>query len=233
MPTTTPKIRRGIFFREPSYNLTSAPKSKSESRRNIFQGASLSFRRNKSSKIIKDLTPRRPRRPGLPRSKRPPRTLHQFEYGGKTSTPYWWYAIFIFSVMSLLICLLQVFLPPPFGFRMTSSEIEAIGIAPDGCEDGLERCICPRETICATSKISIALLALARCSAFFDYPLYMMMFLSKAHNINNILRRTVLREWIGEFLLVCTFCVGATILVWGVHGHLFTHFLSDEFLLIH
>jgi hypothetical protein len=41
------------------------------------------------------------------------------------------------------------------------------------------------------------LLTLARCSAFFDYPLYMMMFLSKCHNLNNILRRTVLREFIG------------------------------------
>ena len=80
---------------------------------------------------------------------------------------------------------------------MTSAEIEEIGIAPEGgCEDGLEHCICPRETICATNMYSIVLLTLARCSAFFDYPLYMMMFLSKCHNINNICRRTVLREWI-------------------------------------
>ena len=78
---------------------------------------------------------------------------------------------------------------------MTSAEIAAIGIVP-GCDDGLERCICPRETICATNTLSIVLLALARCSAFFDYPLYMMMILTKCHNINNLLRRTVLREWI-------------------------------------
>ena len=79
---------------------------------------------------------------------------------------------------------------------MSSSEIAEIGIAPDGCDDGMEMCICLRETIYATDKLSMALLALARCSAFFDYPLYTMMFLSKAHNINNIFRRTVLREWI-------------------------------------
>ena len=108
----------------------------------------------------------------------------------------WWHAIFVFSGISLLICLLQTFLPPPFGVRMTSDEIKTIDVAPGGCEDELERCICPRETICATDKLSISLLALARCSVFFDYPLYMMMFLSKAHNINNVLRRTVLREWI-------------------------------------
>ena len=108
-----------------------------------------------------------------------------------------WHGIFVFSAISLLIgCLLQLLLPPPFGMRMTSSEVAEIGIAPDGCADGLDRCICPRETICATDRVSMALLALARCSAFFDYPLYMMMFLSKAQNINNILRRTVLREFI-------------------------------------
>ena len=109
----------------------------------------------------------------------------------------WYHAIFLFSIASLIVCLLQLFTAPPFGVWMTSAEIEEIGIAPEGgCEDGLEHCICPRETICATNMYSIVLLTLARCSAFFDYPLYMMMFLSKCHNINNICRRTVLREWI-------------------------------------
>ena len=108
----------------------------------------------------------------------------------------WWHAIFIFSCVSLLVCMLQIFLPPPFGLRMTSSEVADLGIAPDGCQDGLEQCICPRDTICATDKLSMALLVLARCSVFFDYPLYGMMFLSKTQNINNILRRTLLREWI-------------------------------------
>jgi hypothetical protein len=35
-----------------------------------------------------------------------------------------------------------------------------------------------------------------QCFVFFDYPLYMIMFPSKAHNINIVLRRTALREWI-------------------------------------
>jgi len=108
----------------------------------------------------------------------------------------WYYAIFLFSAASLIVCLLQLFTGPTFGVWMTSAQIEKIGIAPDGCEGGLEHCICPRETICATNTYSIVFLTLARCSAFFDYPLYMMMFLSKCHNINNIFRRTVLREWI-------------------------------------
>ena len=108
----------------------------------------------------------------------------------------WWHAVFFFSGISVLICLLQLFLPYPYGLMMTSAQIKEVGIAPEGCESSLERCICPEETICATNTLSIILLALARCSAFFDYPLYMMMFLSKCHNINNICRRTVLREWV-------------------------------------
>eukprot|EP00985_Skeletonema_marinoi_P027491 scaffold22647_cov80-Skeletonema_marinoi.AAC.1 len=60
----------------------------------------------------------------------------------------WYHAIFLFSIASLIVCLLQLFTAPPFGVWMTSAEIEEIGIAPEGgCEDGLEHCICPRETI--------------------------------------------------------------------------------------
>ena len=108
---------------------------------------------------------------------------------------HWWHAVFLFSGVSVLICLLQLFLPPPFGALMSSEEVAEGGITP-GCKDGLERCICPRETICATDKLSIILLTLARSSVFFDYPLYMMMFLSKAHNLNNHMRRTLVREWV-------------------------------------
>ncbi len=107
----------------------------------------------------------------------------------------WWHLIFVFSAISAIACLFQLLLPPPYGVMMTSAEIGEVGVA-SGCEDELEHCICPRETICATDKLSIILLALARCSAFFDYPLYMMLFLSKAHNLNNHLRRTLLREWV-------------------------------------
>ena len=35
-----------------------------------------------------------------------------------------------------------------------------------------------------------------RCPAWFDYPLYMCLFLSKCNNLNNYLQKTVLRCWI-------------------------------------
>eukprot|EP00984_Skeletonema_dohrnii_P012749 scaffold5206_cov78-Skeletonema_dohrnii-CCMP3373.AAC.2 len=88
----------------------------------------------------------------------------------KSSWFKWWLVVFFFSGIGALACLCQLFLSYPYGLMMTSTQIAEIGIAP-GCEDSLERCICPRATICATDTLSIILLALARCSAFFDYPL--------------------------------------------------------------
>ena len=106
----------------------------------------------------------------------------------KTLNFRWYHAVWLFCIAGLIACMLQLFVGPPVGVWMTSSQIAAIGIAPEGCEDGLEYCICPRETVCALNIYSIVLLAIARGSAFFDYPLYMMLFLSKCHNINNVSR---------------------------------------------
>jgi hypothetical protein len=102
------------------------------------------------------------------------------------TTTHWWHTIYLVSFISLACCILQIMLPPPFGMLMTSAEVAKIGIAPEGCQDGMSRCICPRTTVCATNLVSLILLTIARCSAFFDYPLYMMMFFSKCHNLNNI-----------------------------------------------
>jgi hypothetical protein len=60
----------------------------------------------------------------------------------------------------------------------------------------MDSCICPRESICADDFSSMVLLTLARCSAWFDYPLYMCLFLSKCSNLNNYLQKTVLRCFI-------------------------------------
>ena len=65
----------------------------------------------------------------------------------------------------------------------------------NGCQ-GLQSCICPRETICADDLLSMIFLTVARSTAWADYPLYMLMFMSKANNLNNFLQRTALRCWI-------------------------------------
>mmetsp|Transcript_27804 Transcript_27804/g.94895 ORF Transcript_27804/g.94895 Transcript_27804/m.94895 type:complete len:706 (+) Transcript_27804:156-2273(+) len=50
--------------------------------------------------------------------------------------------------------------------------------------------ICPRETVCAENWYSIALLAVSRSTAYFNYPLMMILFLSKTNNLRTMLMRT-------------------------------------------
>ena len=106
----------------------------------------------------------------------------------------WWHAVFGFSLVSLLACVVTLWAPYPYGARMPSAMVAETPWS-DGCQ-GLPSCICPRETLCADDLISMVFLTIARSTAWFDYPLYMLLFLSKAHNLNNFLQRTALRCWI-------------------------------------
>jgi hypothetical protein len=107
----------------------------------------------------------------------------------------WKIVIFGLSLTSLCFCMTQILLPPPFGMMDKAPNIVASPYS-NGCQQGLTKCICPRQTICADSMFSMILLAVARCSVFLDYPLYMCLFLTKARNINNFLQTTFLSEWI-------------------------------------
>ena len=57
-------------------------------------------------------------------------------------------------------------------------------------------CVCPRKTICARNWYSLLFLVLARSSAYADYPLYMVLFVSKAHNLRKWVSKTIIREFI-------------------------------------
>ena len=106
----------------------------------------------------------------------------------------WWHAVFGFSFVSLLACVGTLWAPYPVGARMPSAMVAETPWS-NGCQ-GLQSCICPRETMCADDLVSMVFLTIARSTAWFDYPLYMLLFLSKAHNLNNFLQRTALRCWI-------------------------------------
>ena len=56
-------------------------------------------------------------------------------------------------------------------------------------------CICPRETVCVKNVRSLIFLTLARLSAYADYPLYALLFISKANNLLGFLQRTHLSEF--------------------------------------
>ena len=107
----------------------------------------------------------------------------------------WWHGIFVFSLVSLLACLVTLWAPYPIGSRVPAEYIAAMPFS-NGCSDALKACICPRATICADDLLSMILLTIARSSAWFNYPLYMMMFLSKAKNLANLLQKSVLKCWI-------------------------------------
>ena len=83
----------------------------------------------------------------------------------------WRHAVFAFLTVSLLACVVTLWAPYPVGARMTSDEVARAPWS-DGCV-GVRTCICPRETVCADDALSMALLSIARASAWFDYPLYM------------------------------------------------------------
>lgn len=106
----------------------------------------------------------------------------------------WWYGVVAISLTCMLASIITLWAPYPIGARIPT---ETVAIMPfsNGCV-GLNSCICTRETICADDLLSMIFLTIARATAFFNYPLYMLLFLSKANNLNNFLQRTVLKCWV-------------------------------------
>ena len=56
--------------------------------------------------------------------------------------------------------------------------------------------LCPRETVCAEEWYTLALLAVSRSSAYLNYPLMMLLFLSKANHLRTLLQQTYLSIYI-------------------------------------
>ena len=78
----------------------------------------------------------------------------------------WWYGFFVFSVISLIACIVTLWAPYPIGARMLTDMVAEMPWS-DGCKDDLDSCICPRETICADDVLSMILLTISRCSGMF------------------------------------------------------------------
>lgn len=108
---------------------------------------------------------------------------------------HWWHGVFVLSLLSMVACIITLWAPYPIGARMPSSEIAKMPWS-NGCIGTVKTCICPRETICADDLLSMIFLTIARASAWFDYPLYMLLFLSKCSNLNNFLQSTAARCWV-------------------------------------
>ncbi|XRB00832.1 FAD-binding FR-type domain-containing protein [Pycnococcus provasolii] len=95
--------------------------------------------------------------------------------------------IYLLSAIMLLYALVRSFAPEPVGLLRADA---ACTNAP------LFKCVCPRKTVCAEDWPSLFLLALARGSAYMDYPLYVALFLSKCHNLRSALGNSYISEWL-------------------------------------
>ena len=103
-------------------------------------------------------------------------------------------AVLLVCVFTFLWCLAEIISPPPFGLN---TGWNGGGTGCNGTDSQpLDICICPRETVCVKDVKSLVFLAFARLSAYFDYPLYVLLFASKAHNLRGALYRTHLREFL-------------------------------------
>ena len=98
--------------------------------------------------------------------------------------------LFSLCVLTFSWGVLTTFAAPPLGANSGSSSSDCDG--PDF--QSLLVCICPRETICVYNVKDMVFLACARLSAYFDYPLYVLLFVSKAHNLRGVLARSFLSE---------------------------------------
>ena len=122
---------------------------------------------------------------------KPVETLRADQYGENTparKTTSRLQPIFGLSLVCLGVALVTTFSPPPIGVNTGRNGTQCADTA--GNKFALAVCICPRVTVCAKDWRSVSFLVFARASAYFDYPLYVALFLSKAHNLRAFLHQS-------------------------------------------
>ena len=128
--------------------------------------------------------------------------------------------IFILSLLCVGVAVVTTFAPPPVG----------VNTGRDGPECAARHismsvCICPRITVCADTWSAVLFLVLARTSAYFDYPLYLALFLSKAHNLRAYLARSYISEYVDLKDLHGLHSLAGGIVAFEVFWHSFWHLL--------
>jgi len=94
-------------------------------------------------------------------------------------------------VFSFVWIVITTFAPTPYGlleYRNSTADGGTYGIGGWG--------LCPRETVCAEEWYTIALLAVSRSSAYLNYPMMMLLFLSKTNHLRTLLQQTYLSIYI-------------------------------------
>ena len=130
------------------------------------------------------------------------------------------HGVLVICVLSFCWGILTTFEAPPLGANSGRSGHECHGKPTQG-----KLCICPRKTVCADEWHELIFLALSRLSAYFDYPLYVLLFVSKMNNLRGLLYRTHLREWLPLDDLHHLHTLSGCIVSFEVIWHSFWHIL--------
>ena len=137
--------------------------------------------------------------------------------------------IFVVCFLCLVWAIINTFAPPPIGINTGVSGQECS--TPD-FDQSLAACICPRKTVCAKNNMSIMFLVFSRASAYFDYPLYVILFVSKSRNLQYVLDDSYLREFVRfdklHHLHAVAGCIVSVEVVWHSFWHLLRWGLADE-----
>ena len=121
----------------------------------------------------------------------------------RTKRTWWIYVILGVSIACVVWIVIRTFSPKPVG-----------SLNSDGW-------VCPRYTVCAEEWWALVLLGISRLSAYFCYPLMMLLFFTKTNNLRTILLRTPISLIVPLYDLhqVHVFCgntVGVGVLIHGI-----------------
>ena len=144
--------------------------------------------------------------------------------------------IFVPSFVALLYALLTTMLPVSMGgvnhqlnssmaWNNTDCFDPNTTAVPHAMQNIADLCVCPRVTICARNWYSTLFLVLARGSAYFDYPMYMLLFLTKAHNLRKFLQRTFFAMFLPLDNMHELHVLAGTVVGFEVVWHSFWHLL--------
>mmetsp|Transcript_27659 Transcript_27659/g.68062 ORF Transcript_27659/g.68062 Transcript_27659/m.68062 type:complete len:715 (-) Transcript_27659:210-2354(-) len=131
-----------------------------------------------------------------------------------------WGATLSLCTLMVGVCLMTIFAAPPFGINSGTDGAACVGTPTAG-----RVCICPRATVCATEWREVAFLVLARVSSYFGYPLYVLLFLTKCHNLRGMLYRTHLSEILPLDDVHHLHTLAGTVVSVSVISHSFWHLL--------
>ncbi|CAB9515447.1 NADPH oxidase 4 [Seminavis robusta] len=135
------------------------------------------------------------------------------------------HVIYVLCVFTTCWCATTAFSRNPSIGNLRPNSTIAAQAWSNGCEDGLQYCVCPRETICADSLKDMILLGIARSIVYFVYPFIWFLFLSKANFFNAWLQTTVVSVFLdfSEFHHLHRW--GGMLVEWATWIHVFFHLL--------